>query len=231
MIISHSNKFVYTRPMKVGSTSVQHMLHNSELVSDTDISTGCVDNVYDKGFLEVQGLSIPNTRMEAIDFKVNLIHSTPEELYSCGLITGIMLEEYTFISIIRNPIERFISAWVMEVIGGFYIGNSYEKFISMLEERDFPYMLAYDSPDMYFKFQGTLLPKTIVLQTKTLLADLMQTFPGTDFTPQWFKKTKYPEWYSRDYRKFLSSKHLNIIKEFMATEVVFYEEVTGEKIC
>lgn len=229
MIISYSNKFVYTRPMKVGSTSVQHMIHNSNLVSESDTSLGDTDNVFEAGFLKTRNLELPESRKDAILYKLKLLHSTPKQLLELGLITQSILETYTFISIIRNPVERFLSAWVMEIIGGYFPGNSYDKFVSMLENAEFPKILDFPNPKDYLFLEDTKLPNILVLKTNSLLPNLQTQFPEVTFTEQRLKKTTYPSWLQNSYKS-LDKRYLDIIKSRMADEIVFYESITGETV-
>ena len=229
MIISHSNKFVYTRPMKVGSTSIQHMLHNSNLVNELDISLGDTDNVFDETFLTTQNVVLPETKKSAILHKLRLLHSTPEQLYYYNLLSNDILNTYTFIVPFRNPIERFMSAWVMEVIGGYFHGDSFSKFTSMLEIGEFPRTLDYATPKDYLYIDGVKLNKTYLIDTKSIKQDLSILFPNTSFKYQHFKRTTYPTWYKDSYKN-LDKKYLNIIKSRMADEIIFYESQTGETV-
>ena len=228
MIISHSHKFVYTRPMKVGSSSAQVMLDNSDLVLDTDVSLGSYDNAFDAGFGITKNISLPEDRLGAVKLKAELMHATPEILLNKGFINEEIVSNYLFISIIRNPIDRFLSAWVMEVIGGYDFTGSRDKFFDMLDARDFPLMLSHASPNNYFKLADNLLPNIAVLKTKTLFDDLVALFPDTKLIRQNLKQTKYPNWLSKT---ILDKKYLTIIKDYLAEEVIFYETNTGEIVC
>ena len=205
--------------MKVGSSSTQAALIGAGIA---DYHSGTVENCFDEGFQDTKlpdGISIP---------KLNLIHATPDFLHEKGLLTEEMLETYSFIGLIRNPIERFLSAWIMEVIGGYFLGNSYLKFVKMLEEKDLPYIFTHSCSKDYVSFEGKLLPNICYVNTKHLATELQVVLPEVSLTVPHLKKSVKPTWAARHYKDFLSSKHLTLLKSLMQDEIIFYETITGE---
>lgn len=235
MIISHKHKLVFTRPMKVGSTSVQAMLLNSGILGDGDYHSGGVENCFDKGFTGMklpESLTEGKSSKELIQLKLKLVHATPTLLKELGLLTYKQLIDYTFISVLRNPIERFMSAWVMEVIGGYYLGNSYLELLKMIDKNDLPYITLFSKPEDYFCYKGKQLPHVNILETATLTKDVYTVLEGcnTSVTAVHAKKTNYPAWAKGHYTDYIPKAQLENLYGLLSTEIQFYEHITGERV-
>lgn len=226
MIICNSHKIIFSRPLKVGSTSVEHMIIKSGSLTNKDYHLGLVENAFAEGFCDV---CLPDFYPKCKDhnIKMNLLHATPDQLYAKKLLVDKMLD-YTFIGILRNPIERFLSAWVMEVIGGFYDGESYPKFIEMLEKKDLPYIFRKTSPLDHISFNGSLVKNYKLLRINHLAQDLSLLFDN--IKPIHLKVSKKPSWMNKCYTKFIPKKLLIDLKYLLEKEINFYESFAGEII-
>lgn len=223
MLISHKNKFVLTRPMKVGSTSAQFILITSGLLGAEDYHSGIVENIFDGGFFNTQ---LPETCTAT---KPELIHATPTKLQDLGLLSEEQVQTYTFINLIRNPVDRFMSAWLMEVIGGFYIGDSKKLFFDMLETKDTPYMISTNSLKAYSYHKNKLLPNIKFINTKNLIPEL-GSFCGKSLEPVQLKESVKLPWMVGKYTNYLPKTALKALKTLLAEDIDFYETITGEVV-
>lgn len=134
MIISHRLKFAFFRVPKCGSTTSEFMLRLSNALDDDDIMTQCfggfrMQNVpaelRDRIVRRRQRIAGGNMRMleesggqpEALPETgevtgINVAHITPAEAIGQGMITIEQLREYKCYAFLREPLDRYVSAFI-----------------------------------------------------------------------------------------------------------------------
>lgn len=143
MIISHAKKFAFFRVPKTGSTTAEFMLRIGDGFDDAEI-------IATRGFGKLDNLNLPSdledrlaTPEEARDMSLankasgrpsfpesipdtglipapNAVHMTPTEAIGAGLITIEQLREYSCYAYLRDPYERYLSAFNFTIgrVGG-----------------------------------------------------------------------------------------------------------------
>lgn len=102
MIISHKHKFAFFRVPKTGSVTTNVLLRMEGQFGPDDI----LSKANYMGFAD-QNLGVDYEAQ--VDNQWDLIHATPTEAVTLGLITEAQLEEYACFAFVRDPYDRFIS--------------------------------------------------------------------------------------------------------------------------
>lgn len=106
MIISHSNKFVFFRVSKTGSTTAEVMLRLSSAFDfDTDFITGTRE-------WEFPPTALAEPFENHNEDGINYAHLTPTMCIDLGLLTLEQLREYKCYGFVRKPTSRFISGYM-----------------------------------------------------------------------------------------------------------------------
>ena len=239
MIISHKHKFVFSRPLKVGSSSSQAMLVESGILGDEDVYTGYRDSVEapltpfqncpDLTCAELRRLSpypIPPLPVDESGPMPLLGHLTPTEMLLLGLITEDVLETYTFVSILREPIDRYLSAWFFEKKLQSQL-NSFEALREDIENSHYPCTFLGKTLKDYFTCKTLPLPNTHILHTETLTNDLTHFIRlyGGKVGEKWLKAGRVNSWAKTPYRDWLPAPLIKKLKKMMQEDFEFYYQV------
>jgi len=233
VIISHKHEFVFTSPLKVGSSTAQATLLGSNLLGEGDYHSGCVENIADRKIFDIAD-SLPtdffkddNSDSAKLTAKARLTHATPSVLFDMGLLTEQQLNDYLFVSIVRNPIERYISAWLLDG------GGTLEGLIFKIDNGLLPQAMSFSCPKDYFYHQDKRLNNIKILCTQTLddsLPSFVRACGGSVVYPKRIKQSAYPEWAKRHYSQWLPLKQLKALYDLLADEIEFYHLVTGRDL-
>lgn len=128
MIISHHHGFVVVFPPKVGSSSAHAAIVESGILDPsidewygyrnavTDTLTPCrnMRAVTAADVRRVSPHAIPaNIGVPLEDETIPLVrHIAPTEMLRLGLVTQSMIHNYVWVSFTRDPVDRYVSAWV-----------------------------------------------------------------------------------------------------------------------
>ena len=102
MIVSHKNKFIFFKPLKVAGTSIEALLSHS--TGPVDLVTGS-SYEYDikKGFVQKNNIDTNSIGLKSLKFHS---HTYPEMLYKK---TNSKWEDYYKITAVRNPWDVCVS--------------------------------------------------------------------------------------------------------------------------
>lgn len=97
MIISHSKKFCYWKIARTGSNTAELCIRMSGVLDlEQDLVTSCHFFPASHNVQEQENMSG---------------HTTPDEAISLGYITQAQYDEYDHYTIVREPLERWVSAY------------------------------------------------------------------------------------------------------------------------
>lgn len=113
MIISHRLQFAFFRVPKTGSTTMEFLLRQSDVFDQNDVMTGVMVGDFPPfntpdydAIVQTEG----NIRINQSKQSLHM-HLTPEEAISEGYITQAQLEQYSVFACVRNPVDRYVSAF------------------------------------------------------------------------------------------------------------------------
>ncbi len=242
MIISKKNGFIFVRVLKTGSTSAHAMLINSGILGPNDIYSGYRNNVFDKPtasqniptsingkqIREISPYDIPKEIYVKGDGTFPMLgHLAPTEMVGLGLITEEELMKYTLIGGIREPIERFLSAWffycdlVKKPKTKQAILSDFKKEISM------PNTFLGKSQKNYFEYNGKLLKNIRVIRQEDLnkeLENVIHQYGGTISKFETLKNHHRPAWSRQPYKDWLPEDIQGKLQKLMKEDVVFYNQ-------
>jgi hypothetical protein len=245
MIISKKKKFVFVRVLKTGSTSAQAMITHSGIIKPADIVTGYRNDVNDEPtpdqniptnitadmIRNISPYPIPTSLPIKGDGIFPLLgHLTPTEMVKLKLLTKKQLESYTVIGVVRDPVDRFLSA-------GFFGMSLYNQeptnynVVTAIESRitnqELPMAFLGKTQRNFFEFNGELLSKIKVIdyaQLNTQISDFVGTYGGNISQTETLKNQYRPDWAKRPYTDWLPSKTITKIRNMMTDDVVFYND-------
>lgn len=231
MIVSHKHKLVFTRPTKTGSSSAQVMLLESGIADkESDIHSGYIED-HKKDFLFLPKL--PSKFLKSKDDRgvfaeqLSVMHMTPSDLIRAELLSEDAVGDYMFISIVRNPIERYISGWLYEG------GTDIDRLTLKIRKGNYPLSVMGPKTHEYFSHNGVRLKNMLALRQSHLNADLKKfiTEAGCDISEQKRIKTANDNKFSpHNYTEWVPKKELNLLRGMLFEEIEFYKEITGDDV-
>lgn len=134
MIISHRLKFAFFRVPKCGSTTSEFMLRLSDAFDGDDVMTQCFggfkmqnvpaalrDRIVRRRtriaggnlrMLEQANIQPVELPLSGVVTGINVAHITPAEAIGQGMITIEQLREYKCYAFLREPLDRYVSAFI-----------------------------------------------------------------------------------------------------------------------
>ena len=244
MLISHKNKFIYSRATKTGSSSAQAALAEAGITGPEDVISG-YKNDPKEGFLG-KPQNIPNWSLEDYlsfspygvpeDFQNQKLpnagahvftgHLTPEEMVLSGLVTEDQLFSYEVFGFIREPVDRWFSAYFFE---SSLVGRNKDPMEDILEriENDNMYIQVFlDRPmSSWFTYQGEQVGKAYDFKSiDKVLKDLIERKGGQFSGTPRLKSHYRPDGFKRPTAELLSSSHLKKLEEYLSDDIVFYQD-------
>lgn len=240
MIISRTHRFIFTRPLKVGSSSAQAMFINSGILTDEDSYSGYRDSVDSPttSFKNVPPLTCKDVRrVSPYPIPASLLvdesgplpllgHVTPTEMVRLGLISQDELDTYTFVSIIRNPISRYLSAWFFDKTL-----QGEDKILSELCDDIYagyiPHSFLGRGVQDYFTHEGKAIKNAVYLRTEALFEDInrfLEKFGYSVDQDHRLKANNKPEWACKHYSNYLPGKAIVTLHHILQSEIEFYQE-------
>lgn len=238
MIISHKHKFVFTRMTKTGSSSAQAMLVRSGILGGIDVYTGYRDSVSSTvshgdqtpifsldRIMDISPHTTCRIRKHLNHFQdtglvangMPLIgHVTPTEMYRLGLLTEQMINDYTFVTIARNPVRRYLSAWFFDQ----HLSKTQPtsaKLEKDINSNYMPWSLLNRTLEDYATFKGELIPNVLYLRTESLHRDI-SLFLRSNIENVQFKAGLTKGWAKGFYQD-------ERIKDLMQKEIDFYNKI------
>lgn len=242
MIVSKKHGFVFSRVLKTGSTSAQAMFIDSQILGSDDIYSGYRNNVDDE---PTPGQNIPSTISGKMIYKITpykipkeiyvkgdgrfplLGHSTPTEMVRLKFLSESDLKKFTTYGIVREPIDRFLSAWF------FYCSLVQKpKTKEFLEETlrnkaEFPNTFLGKTQRNFFEYEGELLKNIHVIDFKNLneeLTKIIESYGGKVAEYKRLKSHHRPDWAKRTHHEWLSNDLIAKLQDLMKEDVEFYNK-------
>ncbi len=239
MIISKKNGFVFSRILKTGSTSAQAMFMSSGILGDDDIYSGYRNSEADP---KVSGRNIPSEINEKklreispyrIPKKIYvkdatgplLGHVTPTEMVRLGLITEEELKKLTVIATVRDPIDRYISAWffLCELL---QLPKTKEALIDNLKRKaELPNTFLGKTQRNHFEYEGELLKNIEVIDYVNLndkLDEIISRYGGSIPEYQSLRSSYRPSWSKEPYINWMPAEVIDTLQDLMKDDVEFY---------
>ena len=244
MIVSKKHGFVFSRVLKTGSTSAQAMFIDSQILGSDDIYSGYRNNVDDE---PTPGQNIPSTISGKMIYKITpykipkeiyvkgdgrfplLGHSTPTEMVRLKFLSESDLKKFTTYGIVREPIDRFLSAWF------FYcslvdVPKTKEALEASLRKKtEFPNTFLGKTQRNFFEYEGELLKNIHVIDFKNLneeLTKIIESYGGKINEYKKLKSHHRPDWAKQPYQEWLSSDLIAKLQDLMKVDVEFYNQYT-----
>lgn len=237
MIVSYENNFVFVRVLKVGSTSCQAMLVDSGILGEADIYTGYRNDVND---VPVSGKNLPSLTVEQVrgvspyaipkDILVEnqlfplLGHLTPTEMVRLGIISETQLQNMTLVGVIREPIQRFISAWFFSCYLE-KVPNNREALINKLETSCEVHTFLGKTQKNFFEYEGELVKNRLVWETKSLNESISHFVAENngDISKFVSYKSQYrPDWSKRPCSEWLPKRLIDKLEDYLEDDIIFY---------
>ncbi len=248
MIISKKHKFIFVRVLKTGSTSAQAMLINSGILGPDDIYSGYQKNCRGK---HSKGQNIPPTitasqirdislydidRDSQINKQIRpnddgtyalLGHLTPTEMVRLDLLkTEKELMQYKIIGTVRDPIDRFVSAWFIycDLVGMPKTIESLQTLFRKGQPTEDP--VFSKSQKNYFEYEGKLLKNIEVIDYTLLnerLTEIVGRYGGEISEFESLESHHRPEWSKRvSYRQWLPPEIIAWLENVFSEDIKFY---------
>jgi len=229
VIVSNKHKFIFSRSTKVGGKSAQAMILRSGMLGDGDFHCG---EAYKMSEGSIDDMTLPETFIKTIDASyikagVILSHAKPDDLIANGIASKSEVSDYTFVTMIRNPIERYISAWVYE--GG--------KDITILKSRiknsNSPMSILFSKPEDHLMIDGVRAKRFCAIDCGDLENGVRAFIQGVggEFNGSInIGSGNYPKEVKGHYSEFLTQGEISSLRKALSDEISFYTEVTGVRV-
>src|SRR5690606_21027612 len=126
MIISLRSRFAFFRVPRTGSTTAELLLRLSGAFNESDMMTAFaqfglpsrnLDTDSVRSFRRWPFESVSDQRKGVVE-QARLGHMTPSEAVKCGLIQPGELDSMNCYAFVRNPVDRYLSAFQYFVLRG-----------------------------------------------------------------------------------------------------------------
>lgn len=149
---------------------------------------------------------------------------TPEEIVNAGLLTPEQREEFKFYCVIRDPIQRYLSAF-FHTQAGFGVEPKIEDMEREIEEADVDYGIVRF---MNRKYENVCTHGVDVLLYENFNDDIVKIikgYGGDIELPLPREKGNYrPDWSREPVSKWMPESTLNKLNLILAKDIEFYNE-------
>lgn len=216
MIISHRQKFAFFRPPKNGTTTATFFLRICGAFDEHDTLSG----------MRPQGMA-PSANLDQDEY-VAEAHYTPKQAIDAGLITLDQLREYRSVAVLRNPVNRTLSALIHQ--SGRFCDPSYISLIVNNYEGDFSRLLEMRQSDWFYVDGELVLEPLLMDNYESHLREIINHVGGVDFPvlPTMNERSKTRGYFTME--QWLTPEFLDFVHTNYADDISLYNTIkAGER--
>jgi len=229
MFISHQHKIAYFSVPRVGSNSAQYVLENSQLPTrDDDVIT----NLDEIESLEMNEDTL--SRRDSLATRtLNEYHMTPTQAIDQGLITLEELREYTSFAFVRDPLERWVSRFMLAKSFGLWEGDNIDTMTLAIRHglfngrTDLALDFKWNYRDYFYHNDELILTPYKLESMDTVLSTVVGNaggFAETD-VPQIQLGDPTPEYLKLPIATWMAEDCIDLLRSYYASDIEFYESI------
>lgn len=228
MYISKTHNFAYFAVPRVASNSVHHVLENS------GISTTSDDTIYNLDWMLSNPINTSNLLVENSGEVVTLdnYHMSPTEAINRGFVTADELREYNSFAFVRDPLERWVSRFMLAKSFGLWEGDNIDTMILAIRHglmhgiSDDKLSFKWDYKNYFYHNDEMLVTPYRVESVDEILTNVVTDAGGFPVsTPAIQLGEGTPPELKEPIESWLPSDCVDLLRIFYRSDIEFYESI------